>query len=90
MDTLTLIATLIMEAQERDLLMWLSGFDYAMQRMAEAADDGGAFTELPTPTRTHEERVAERVAVFEQCAIDIYQEIGDEDWPDVETVHIDP
>ena len=75
-----------MDSQERDLLMWQSGYDYAMQRVANAADDIPRCPPMPKATLTHEQRVAERMALLNACAVEIDSNIGFTEWDDAETI----
>lgn len=54
-------------------LAWQAGRDYERDRLAELVDDAGP---LAPPTRTYEERVAERVALFERCAAEFAAQLA--------------
>lgn len=56
-------------------LAWQSGYDYALTRMAEAAEELTSLGLLPPPV-TAEERVQERLQLFERCAADFHATNG--------------
>ena len=56
-------------------LAWQAGRDYEPPGLAEALDDARHATPDP-PRKSYEERVAERVALFEQCAERIRAELS--------------
>lgn len=90
--------------RERDLLMWQSGYDYAMGLLAEAYDDAVHARSLCPPPRTHEERIQQRTdemvarmvhACDRACGIGATTHHRrcihrHEDWPDVPTARCGP
>ncbi len=55
-------------------LAWQAGRDYDPPGLAEALDDARHTTPDP-PRKSHEERVAERVRLFEQCADEVRRQL---------------
>ena len=49
-------------------LAWVCGRDYAVAQIEAAASDIAAAPSLVPPQPTAEERIAERIALFEACA----------------------
>jgi hypothetical protein len=63
------------------VLAWQLGHDYALASdpVADALDDA-RHASIATPRLSYEERVAQRIAVFEACAERFHEKHGTRPW----------